>query len=342
MNHRHRLGLGLLTLALLLGQARLAPAANLEEQLDLRPNNATRGQSRNVADGWMQLGNQQRAEGDLATATVSWAEAAEIYRLLGDTQSAGRAYGSMGAAFGALGRYPEAERAFVLRLGTARDNDDRLGQVYGLNNLGNLYVNQGRLNEGQAHFEEAFQIARATGDAQALGVSLSNLGRVATQRGELETAARLLEAATNYRILASDYLGEAHSSNNLGDVYVALGRESNAIGAYRVALRSGAEAGDVPLQIRALDGLLGIYLGRGNLGRGNLVIAKDYLDQRSALTLGAADREAALTYRWLGDYYRRTEQRDLARRAFSQGLAISRDLQEKSLEAEFVNRLLAL
>lgn len=337
MNYRHHLGLGLLTLALLLGQAESAPAANLEEQLDLRPNNATRGQSRDVADGWMQLGNQQRAEGDLAAATVSWAEAAEIYRLLGDGQSAGRAYGSMGVALGNLGRYPEAERAFVLRLGTARDNDDRLGQVYGLNNLGNLYVNQGRLNEGQAHFEEALEIARTTGDGQALGVSLSNLGRVAIQRGELETAARLLEAATNYRILASDYLGEAHSSNNLGDVYVALGRESNAIGAYRVALRSGAEAGEVPLQIRALDGLLGIYLGQGNLA-----IARGYLDQRAALTLGAIDLQAALTYRWLGDYYRQKDQPDIARRAFSQGLAISRDLQEKSLEAEFVNRLLAL
>lgn len=341
MNHRHRLGLGLLTLAFLLGQTMSASAANLEEQLDLRPNNATRGQSRDVADGWMQLGNQQQADGDLAAATVAWAEAAEIYRLLGDTQSAGRAYGSMGAAFGSLGRYPEAERAFVLRLGTARDNDDRLGQVYGLNNLGNLYVNQGRLNEGQTHFEEAFQIARTTGDAQALGVSLSNLGRVATQRGELEAAARLLEAATNYRILASDYLGEAHSSNNLGDVYVALGRESNAIGAYRVALRSGVEAGDIPLQIRALDGLLGVYLGRGDLA-----IAKGYLDQRAALTLSgagvAADVETALTYRWLGDYYLQTEQLDTARRAFSQGLAIARDLEEKSLEAEFVNRLLAL
>jgi tetratricopeptide (TPR) repeat protein len=337
MNHRQHLGLGLVALALWLGQTMPAPAANLEEQLDLRPNNATRGQSRDVADGWMQLGNEQLAEGDLAAATESWTEAAEIYRLLGDTQSAGRAYGSMGAAFGSLGRYPEAERAFVLRLGTARDNGDRLGQVYGLNNLGNLYVNQGRLLEGQAHFEAALEIARTTGDLRALGVSLSNLGRVATQRGELETAARLLESATNYRILASDYVGEAHSSNSLGDVYVALGRESNAIGAYRVALRAGVEADDRPLQIRALDGLLGIYLGRGDLA-----IARDYLEQRAALTLGTADLETALTYRWLGDYYLQTEARDIARRAFTQGLAISRDLQQKSLEAEFVNRLLAL
>lgn len=335
MKHTGKLSLAALVLVLLGGQA--APAANLEEQLDLRPSSATRTESRDVADGWMQLGNQQLAEGDLIDAVNSWAEAAEIYRLLGDGQAAGRAYGSMGAAFATLDRYPEAERAFVLRIGTARDNDDLLGQVYGLNNLGNLYINQGKLNEGQAHFQEALQIARATGDSRAIGISLSNLGQVATQRGDLDVAVQLLEAATNYRILASDYLGEAHSSNSLGDVYVALGRDSNAIGAYRVGLRAGVDAGDRALQIRALDGLIGIYLERDDL-----VQAKTYLDQRAALTLGTVppDLQTALSYRALGDYYMLTGDAARAEQAFTLGLQISRDLQQKSLEAEFINRLL--
>lgn len=336
MKHIGKLSLGALMILVLLG-GQAAPAANLEEQLDLRPNSATRTESRDVADGWMQLGNQQLMEGNLIEAVNSWAEAAEIYRLLDDGRSAGRAYGSMGAALATLGQYPEAERAFVLRVGTARDNDDLLGQVYGLNNLGNLYVNRGNLLEGQAHFEEALQIARATGDSRAIGVSLSNLGQVATQRGDLEAAVQLLEAATNYRILASDYVGEAHSSNSLGDVYVALGRESNAIGAYRVGLRAGVDAGDRALQIRALDGLTGIYLERDDL-----VQAKTYLDQRAALTLDTVppDLQTALSYRALGDYYMLTGDTARAEQAFTLGLRIARDLQQKSLEAEFINRLL--
>ena len=339
MKRTYLLSLGVLAL-LVPGLGQSALALNLEEQLDIRPLDATQGPSRDVADGWMQLGNQQLSEGNLTEAVDSWAEAAEIYRLLGDGQAAGQAYGSIGAAFATLGQYPEAERALVLRIGTARDNDDPLGQVYGLNNLGNLYVNQGRLLEGQAYFEEALQIARTTGDSRAIGLSLSNLGQVATQRGDLDVAVQLLEAAANYRILASDYVGEAHSSNSLGDVYVALGRETNAIGAYRVGLRAGIEAGNSPLQIRALDGLLGIYLDRD----GELDIAKQYLDQRSALTLGTSppDLQTALTYRWLGDYYLKTDAPDRAEAAFTQGLQIARSLQQKSLEAEFINRLLAL
>ncbi|WP_156119586.1 tetratricopeptide repeat protein [Leptolyngbya sp. KIOST-1] len=338
MKHKYLFGLGLLAL-LLPGLSLPAPALNLEEQLDIRPLDATRGPSRDVADGWMQLGNQQLGEGNLTAAVDSWAEAAEIYRLLGDGQAAGQAYGSMGAAFATLGQFPEAERALVLRVGTARDNGDSLGQVYGLNNLGTLYINQGRVRAGQAHFEEALQIARTTGDARAIGLSLSNLGQVATQLGELDVAVRLLEAAANYRILASDYVGEAYASNNLGDAYVALGRESNAIGAYRVGLRAGVEAGNSALQIRALDGLLGIYLGRNELG-----LVRQYLAQRSALTLGTTppDLQTALTFRWLGDYYLRTDSPEQAEQAFTRGLQIARNLRQKSLEAEFINRLLAL
>jgi tetratricopeptide (TPR) repeat protein len=331
------LSLGWSVMVLLSGLPALA--ANLEEQLDIRPLAATQGQARDVADGWMQLGNQQLATGDLTQAVNSWAEAAEIYRLLGDGQAAGRAYGAMGAAFATLGQLPQAERALVLRIGTAHDNNDPLGQVYGLNNLGNLYLTQGRLLEGQAQFQQALSIAQTTGDSRAIGISLSNLGQVATQRGELETAARLLEAATNYRLLGGDYLGEGHSSNHLGDVYVALGRQSNAIGAYRVGLRAGVEAGDRPMQLRALDGLLGIYLDRGDLGQ-----VRTFLDQRRTLTLGGptADRQTALTYRWLGDYYLAIGDRAQAEQALTLGLQIARALEQKSLEAEFVNRLLAL
>jgi tetratricopeptide (TPR) repeat protein len=332
----------LVSLGLGLAVVLAAPAAlatNLEQQLDLRPSQATQGQSRDVADGWMQLGNQRSAAGDLAEAIAAWAEAAEIYRLLGDAQSAGRAYGSMGAAFATLGQYPEAERAFVLRIGSAQDNNDLLGQVYGLNNLGNLYLNQGRQREAQTNFEEAARLARTTGDSRAIGISLSNLGHLATQRGEYETAVRLLEAAANYRLLGGDPLGEAHTSNSLGDAYLALGRQTNAIGAYRVGLRAGREAGDEPLQLRALDGLLGIYLDREEW-----LQVKTYLDQRAALTLDTspADRQTAITYRWMGDYYLGLGDLALAEQAFSQGLEIARSLTAKSLEAEFVNRLLAL
>jgi tetratricopeptide (TPR) repeat protein len=332
-----RLSLLIATLAAIPSLAQPVLASNLNQQLNIQPHNATQGRSRDVADQWMQLGHQQSAEGQLAQATQSWAEAAEIYRLLGDTQAQAQVYGAMGTAFVSLGQYPQAERAFSLRVATARDNNDPLGVVFGLNNLGSLHLNQGRLREGQALFEEALVIARSTQDLRAIGLSLSNLGLVANQQGEFEMAVRLLEPAANYRLLAGDRLGEAHTSNHLGDVYLALGRDGNAIGAYRVALQSGAEAADQGVQLRALDGLLTIYFDREQWNT-----AKSFLDRRVALTLTASepDRQTALTFRWLGDYYYAIGDREIAQEYYSRGLALSRSLGLKSMEAEFTNRLL--
>lgn len=325
----------IITLVLLGGSAP-GLASNLNQQLDIQPRNATQGPARDVADQWAQLGHQQAVAGDLAQATQSWSEAAAIYAALGDIPAQSQVYNAMGNAFVALGRYPEAERAFQLRVGTARDSNDPLGIVFGLNNLGSIHLRLGRLEEAQAHFQEALAIAESTRDANALGLSLSNLGLVALRREQWAQAVTLLEPAANYRLWGGDTLGEANTSNHLGEAYLALGRESNAIGAFRVGLRLGEEAGDRDTQIRALDGLLTLYFGRGDFNT-----AKPFLDRRIALTLNTPepDLQTVLTLRWLGDYYHATGATENARTAYSQGLALSRSLGLKSLEGEFTNRL---
>lgn len=314
-------------------------ASNLNQQLDIQPRNATQGAARDVADQWAQLGHQQATEGNLAQATQSWSEAVAIYALLGDTQAQAQIYSALGNAFVALGQFSEAERAFQRRVGTARVNNDALGVVFGLNNLGSIYLSLGRLDAAQAHFEEALTVAQPTRDANAIGLSLSNLGLVALRREQWEQAIALLEPAANQRLLGGDTVGEANTSNHLGEAYLAVGRESNAVGAFRVGLRLGAEAGDRGTQLRAIDGLLTLYFGREDFAT-----AKPFLDRRVALTLDTPnpDVQTALTLRWLGDYYRATGATDNARTAYRQGLAVARSLSLKSLEAEFSNRLLRL
>lgn len=337
--------LGISTLVAVAGSAvnPLGPnsvfAASLEEQLDIQPYNAAEGPSRDVADEWMQLGNRQRVEGNYEQAIASWQEAAGIYQALGDAQGQARAYSAISSTYAELGQYSQAERSVRRRIAIARDNDDLIGASYGLNNLGTLYLNRARLDSAEELYAEALKLAQLAEDYATLGLSLSNLGLVALQREDFETAVDLLEAATNYRYLAGDYLGEANSSNTLGDVYVALGRDNNAIGAYRVALRAGAEAEDRALQLRALDGLLGIYFERQAWQ-----IFAEYLDLRSDLTLEAAepDLQSAVTLRWLGDYYYNQGDISTAEQAYARGLGLARALDNTALEAELTNRILGL
>jgi tetratricopeptide (TPR) repeat protein len=316
-----------------------AMASSLEQQLDIQPYNATAGSSRDVADEWMQLGQRQLDEGAYDQAIASWQQAATLYWTLGDTQGQGLAYSALGSTYALLGQYPEAERAIRLRIAAARDHNDVIGASYGLNNLGTLYVNQGQLEPAREFFVEALQLAQTANDRRTRGLSLSNLGLIATLTGDLDTAIELLEAATNSRYLAADYLGEAHSSNSLGDVYLALGRNHNAIGAYRVALRTAVEAGDRALQLRALDGLLTIYFDQEDWSA-----VESYLARRSHLTLGSEepDLQTAVTLRWMGDYYSAQGEMVTAETAYSKGLGLARALANTPLEAELTNRMLGL
>ncbi|MEY3298170.1 MAG: hypothetical protein RLZZ597_1430 [Cyanobacteriota bacterium] len=340
MIRRVSLGVSLLVATLILAiGANSGRASNLNQQLDIQPRNATQGPARDVADQWAQLGHQQAADGDLEQATQSWQEAAAIYAALGDSQAQAQVYSALGNAFVALGQYPEAERAFQLRVGTARVNNDPLGVVFGLNNLGSIHLSLGQFDTAQTYFQEALAVAQLTEDANAIGLSLSNMGLVALRREQWQQAVTLLEPAANYRLLGGDTLGEANTSNHLGEAYLALGRESNAIGAFRVGLRLGGEAGSRDTQLRAIDGLLTLYFGREDFET-----AKPFLDRRAALTLTAdtPDLQTLLTLRWLGDYYHATGATENARTTYSRGLALSRSLGFKGLEGEFTNRLISL
>ncbi|MBD2259089.1 tetratricopeptide repeat protein [Pseudanabaena sp. FACHB-2040] len=316
-----------------------ARGAELEQQLDIRPFNATGGQARDVADQWNQLGQQQAAAGQPSQATASWFRAAEIYGALGDTVAEGKIYDAIGLSYIELGRYREAEPLLRRRIAIARDNRDLLGVVYGLNNLGTLLIRDNQVAAAETFFTEGLQIAEAIPSPTGIGLSLSNLGLIAALRSDLASATQYLEAAANYRILTGDTLGEANSSNGLGDVYRALDRDRNAIGAYRVALRLGSESNNRPIQIRALDGLLAVYLKQGDWAN-----FRTHLDQRTALTADRQrpDEQTVTNLTWLGEYYERTGAVAAAQETYSRALALARSLDMQTQAVGLTNRLIQL
>ncbi|HEY9738405.1 MAG TPA: tetratricopeptide repeat protein, partial [Trichocoleus sp.] len=174
-----------LAASLLSGSFLPALGADLEQQLNIRPYNATEGAARDVADQWMRLGQQQAAEGQGEDAIASWFRAADIYRALGDTEAEGQAYGYVGSTYVDLGQYPQAEALLRRRLAIARDNRNLLEVVTGLNSLGSLLLQNNQLTEAQALFTEGLQIAEATPFPSGIGLSLSNLGLVAALRNDV-------------------------------------------------------------------------------------------------------------------------------------------------------------
>ena len=316
----------------------LAMANELRTQLDIRPNNRTEGLPRDVADQLLRLGGSQEAAGQYRQAIDSWSQALAIYQEIGDMASSGIAYDYIGLTYGNLGRYVEAEDALRRRLAVARDNADFQGQIFGWNNLGSIFMQRGDVGLAQTAFTEALTIARSLNSYQGIGLSLSNLALAAMARGNAQEAVKLYESAANYRYQGRDRLGEANTLNGLGYAYRSLFQLSDAIGAYRLALRTGRELDNPSVQLRAIDGLLAIYLSRGDLQD-----ARTLLDQRVALTAGQTDQGQQLnTLRLLGEYYEQIGQPRLAENFYEQALAIAQLLEDSQAVVLLHNRLLDL
>lgn len=322
----------------LLAAGGAASGSSLDQQLDIQPYNATQGPARNVADRWLQLAAEQLQADDYSAALASWAKAAEIYEAIGDYEALGRTYDNMGITLARLGRYNQAEQLLRRRIAIARDNRQLASEVYGLNNLGTLLLQRGHLNAAATAFTDALAIAEAISHDAGIGLSLSNLGLIASIQGNLSDALKYYEAATGYRYAAGDSLGEANSSNSLGDLYRRLGRDGDAIGAYRVALNNSISLNDTAAQLRAIDGLLSIYLEREEWRDVEIL-----LDRRSALTLdGQRSVQTVLTLTYLGDYYRALGEINLAKETYQQALTLARSLEARPQTQQLVNRLIEL
>lgn len=166
------------------------------------------------------------------------------------------------------------------------------------------------------------RILDMTADPRIRGVALQNLGAIAAEGGDLGTAEhRFLESYRCFQ--AADYAwGQAFALNNYGRA--AMDRENFEI-AERVLARAVAlarEIEDLDLAALATMNLAETMLCAGDLERA---------DETASTALGYFDMAGnrwrrVECLRLLGDINRRDGQLEIARRCYTQGLELAREL----------------
>jgi tetratricopeptide (TPR) repeat protein len=316
----------------------LLGAADLNEQLDIRINNGTQGESRDEADRLVRLGGQAQQKGLLNKAIPYWLKALTIYSEIGDQEAVGRTYDYLGLAYADLGLFRQAEDALRKRLGVARLNRDWQGQIFGLNNVGSLLLKKRDISAAKTTFNEALSLARATNSPAGIGLSLNNLGLVAVSRGDYNQAIKRYESALIYRSRASDPVGEANTYNNLGDAYRATDNFWDTIRAYGAALTVARLAIDRPNQFRAIDGLVNTYNCAKNYTR-----TLDLLEERLKLARASENPYQELkSLRLLSQFYRQQGKNMEALMVQHQAICLAQELNETQAVAELLRELLEI
>jgi len=150
----------------------------------------------------------------------------------------------LGNAFSARGDVQKAEQYFNQAIQFARANKGRLQEHRGMSNLGGLYIQTLRIDEGLRMVQQALDFFEEENYPRIAGTCLSQIGRGYRRKGDYAAA----QQALNRKM---ELANQSNSQPAIADAYVEFG-----------ALRLEEEK--YPLALEQYDNALKIYQGVGN------------------------------------------------------------------------------
>jgi class 3 adenylate cyclase/tetratricopeptide (TPR) repeat protein len=227
-----------------------------------------------------------RAAADSARAAFANEAAVAYYeRLLPllPEPEAGRVLVDLGAVWQLIGRWGDAQGAYLRALGIARGGGDRLLLAAGARELGDLFmynrsyaeaiewltlaadtferlqdrqglsraldrlayalIQQGSYQEASSVSQRHLAIATAAGDLAGMSVALDHLGLVRSYTGDIAEALSLLQRSLQAATEAGNRRGVIHAANNLGGLYASRGDHLRALFCAEQALTVAREIG---------------------------------------------------------------------------------------------------
>jgi len=150
---------------------------------------------RSVAVGKSQLGNVRLLQKRHTDALELYAEARDLFEVLGEPGTVATAWHQIGIAHEEGGQYDSAESAYRQSLAIRVKQKDRSGEALTLGQLGTLYKAMGRLEQAVTLYSQASEIYVTLRDLAKEGLARSNLAYVLMQLKNYDQARRELKRA---------------------------------------------------------------------------------------------------------------------------------------------------
>ncbi|MEQ1505281.1 MAG: tetratricopeptide repeat protein, partial [Myxococcota bacterium] len=237
-----------------------------------------------------------------------------LHREAGDRRLEGGVLGALGTLHRDAGRVDEARACYELglriqaTLGLPQDPQILCG-------LGNLDLNQGRLDDAHDRFTRAVASAIALGRTAFEAVARINLGMALNELGRRDEAIAQYERALALHRARGDRRNEATTQMNLGIVLLDRTRMEEALALYRAL-------GDPKFEALALCNLGELHLLQGRLGEAREVL----VDANALARAHASKRFDALSSGLLGGLCAAEHRYDEARDWFDRAAQALREL----------------
>lgn len=265
----------------------------------------------------------------------------------------GRAFGSLGDCYDALGDPEEAAKcheqylSIALKLKSVRDQE----RAY--RGLGQSQRSLGNLQQALVCLEKRLVVAHELGSPEAKAAAYGELGQLHATLGNLEQAVSCLDHQQSiamelskyipcigflrghFNLVSDDKIMEADAISGLGTVYQQMGEYATALRYHQNDLDIAEQLGVPSIQSRACGNLGAVHEALGNFEQ-----AVRYQEQHLSVAASTNDQLAkTLAYSSLGRVHQLLGNRQQAIAYLTQGLCIAEALGRRDEEARIRNRL---
>jgi class 3 adenylate cyclase/Tfp pilus assembly protein PilF len=229
---------------------------------------------------------------------VDWQRALVLFEEIGDWPSAASMQNMLGGFAYFCGQWTEALAFYRQAQETVHKTGNAVMDAFCRNNMAEIALDQGRLDESERLFHEALHIWRAAEYRSVIASATGNLARLAAHRGEFDEARRGFDEA----LAEADHVGGQAERREIlarkAECLLLGGDGEGALALAEECLEQIRSSDGVPPQLPLLERVRGIVLfGLGDDGEGRVALEASLRAARAR----DANYEVALTLRALAE-----------------------------------------
>ncbi|MGB2714796.1 MAG: tetratricopeptide repeat protein [Vicinamibacterales bacterium] len=197
------------------------------------------GNKRGMAASYVQIGEVQKTLGHPGEAEKSYNAALKLRREIGDKAGLIVTLMDLSSLLDeTFGRSKEALPLLEQALALTRETQNRNLEARALNNLGAVYLAQGRYSDAQTNFERALEIREKAQAPQEVADTRHNLGDTFTRMGQYDKALQQYVSALDLRRKSGDKRSVALASYGIGTIFDYQGKYGSATKSKEAAVKA--------------------------------------------------------------------------------------------------------